>query len=268
MQINNLHEFLKSYFLTHNCDVTQKGHAQLSIALTEELDKVLMNRPFYWHYIKSIGKEGEPMDLSLITNPNEAEEENGDGEWIHFGSPRLQRIFAHLHENNKFTKLFQVIKTNQHTPLYPWLLINIKISYQGKHKKEEIFSIGLQLVNGSMKVDMMRLLEDEALDLTISDFCYPLSPIIKIKSGFLRIESVIDDYIKNQSHEWAADSLTALEEELTLLEHFYVQDDEESIKQQEKEKEEIIERYTPSITYEAINGGIIYLSEQFHHDHS
>ena len=33
--------------------------------------------------------------------------------------------------------------------LHPWLLLNICIMYEGKQKKEELFSIGLNLINGS-----------------------------------------------------------------------------------------------------------------------
>lgn len=255
MEITNLHSFLETFFQAHQCDIIKNDKGILTIQLTEEIDKALMNRPFYWHYMKNTGRIGEPMKLTLITNRDKKD----DGEWIHFGSPRLQQIMNYLKQTTKFLKLFQKVDTLHNTPLYPWLLTNFKISYEGKQKKEEMFSIGLNLVNGKMKVDMMEIINKLHLQMTISDYCYPISPLIKLKSGFARIEKVIDHYISDQDHEWAQASITTLKEEIQMIEHFYNQTTEK--KQLNKEKDEITERYTPSITYNVVSGGILYLTE-------
>lgn len=256
MKITNLHHFLNQYFLAHQCEVTTNQAGILTVQLNEQMDQVLMNRPFYWHYMKSSGQVGEPANLTFITDPNKREH---DGEWIHFGSPRLQQIVNHLKEKNKNTKLFQKVETQQNTALYPWLLINLKISYEGKHNKEELFSIGLNLINGVMKTDMMEMLQDIPLNLTISDLCYPMSPLIKINSGFLRIINVIEDYLKNQTHDWATESMITLEEEIQMVRHFY---DEGTMEDQlTKEINDLRKRYTPTITYQVINGGLIYVTQ-------
>lgn len=256
MKIIDLHDFLVTFFSSHQCELIQNQNGVLTVQLTEEMDKALMNRPFYWHYIKSTGHQGIPMKLTLITNPDLKEEE---GEWIHFGSPRLQQIMNFLKDTSKYLKLFQKVNTHEHTPLYPWLLTNIKVSYQGKQKKDEMFSIGLNLVNGLMKVEMMNLLNKLQFQKSISDYCYPISQLIKLKSGFIRIEKVIDQYIYNQEHTWADEAVKTLEEEIQMLEHFYHTEDDQL--QLDKEIEEIKNRYTPTISYEVINGGIIYLAE-------
>lgn len=258
MAITNLDEFLQSYFTAHGCKLLQNKEGVITVQLTEEMDRVLMNRPFYWHYIKKIGQNGEPMQLSLISNPEKREEK---GEWIHFGSPRLQQIINQLKQKEKYTKLFQIVNTNLNTPLYPWLVINIKISYKGKQKKDELISIGLHLVNGAMKLEMMNLLENIPLQPAISDYCYTISPIIKIKSGYRRIENVLDNYIQNQTHPWAEESSQALDEEIQMLKHFYTGDTDTQMEQMEKEINEITERYQPSIIYEVINGGLFYLTQ-------
>src|SRR5690625_7643897 len=91
-------------------------------------------------------------------------------EWIHICSPNLQQIMNNLKKTSKYTKLFQVVDTKVNTPLYPWLVINLKITYAGKQQKEEIFSIGLNLVNGMMVEDMMAKLDRLALQQSISDY--------------------------------------------------------------------------------------------------
>ncbi|MEN1970572.1 YqhG family protein [Lentibacillus sp. N15] len=259
MAIENLNQFLVRYFTAHDCQLLHNADGVLTIQLTEEMDKVLMNRPFYWHYIKKMGNQGDPMQLTLITNPERQEEK---GEWIHYGSPRLHQIFNHLRTNEKYTKLFQQIETTTKTALYPWLVMNVKISYIGKQKKDELLSIGLQLVNGMMRFNMMDRLNELPLQMTVSDYCFTISPLIKMKSGARRIESVISDHIKQQSNDWAAASLKTLEEESAMLKHFY-QDvtGEEQAVQMEKELQEMNNRYQPTISYNVINGGIFYLQE-------
>jgi hypothetical protein len=249
--------FLENYFSSHHCKLLANQDGVMTIQLTEQMDRDLMNRPFYWHYIKSTGCSGQPMKLTLITNPDRRDEQ---GEWIHFGSPRLQQIINHLKQNEKYTKLFQEVQTKTNTPVYPWLVCNIKVSYQGKQKKDELISIGLHLVNGTMHTDMMQRLQEIELNMSISDYCYPISPMIKLKSGYLRIESVITNYIERQSHEWAVASLETLEEEIKTLKYFYT--DENNPEQMEKELNEIKQRYYPKITSKVMNGGIFYLTEE------
>lgn len=260
MQINDLNHFLSAFFTMKSCEILHNTDGILTIQLTEEMDKALMNRPFYWHYIRNTQEGGTPMQLTLITNPDRRDEK---GEWIHFGSPRLQQIMNYLKMQEMHTKLFETVHADTNTPLYPWLLTNIKINYKGKQKKEEIFSIGLQLVNGTMLTNMMEKLEERKLSLTISDYCYQISPMIKLESGFSRIEKVIENYLTAQKHDWANLSIEAMQEEINMAEHFYTIKDIEHENALEKEISEIKERYEPEINIQVINGGMIYLATEF-----
>lgn len=259
MAIENLNQFLARYFTAHDCQLLQNKNGVLTVQLTEAMDKALMNRPFYWHYVKKIGNKGEPMQLTLITNPEKQDEK---GEWIHYGSPRLQQIFTQLRNNEKYVKLFQQLNVSQNTALYPWLVVNVKISYIGKQKKDELLSIGLHLVNGMMKFSMMDHLKEFSLNKTVSDYCFTISPLIKLNSGFKRIESVLDQHITQQQNDWALASIEALQEEQTMLKHFYqgTTDEKQQI-QMEKEMKEIENRYLPQITYHVVNGGLFYMKE-------
>ena len=254
MTIHDLNNFLKRYFSGNQCTIKHNENGVLTIQLNEKMDRLLMNRPFYWHYVKSTGQNGQPLELTLITNPDHKTEQ---GEWIHFGSPRLQKILTHLKENERYTKLFEQIQTNERTPLYPWLVVNFQISYKGKQKKDEIISIGLNLMNGAMKTNMMDNLHSLSMHAAIPDYCYTISPLIKLQSGFIRIENVIFDYLHRQSKTWADQSLKELEEEIDTLKHFYKDDKENEVML--REITEMEERYHPSISVKVINGGIFYL---------
>lgn len=246
------------FFSAYQCKLLNKENGVLQVELTEELDKVLMNRPFYWHYMQNLGQKGVPMTLTLITNPEKRDQQ---GEWIDIGSPRLQQIFNHVTHHEKYTLLFQEVNTDKNTPLYPWLLANFKVSYRGRQKKEEIISLGIQLVTGKVIVNMMDELIKLNLKQQISNFCYTISPIITLASGYKRIEKIIQHYVENQPKEWINEAIETRNEEIALLKQFYKDDLENDIVK--KELEEIHNRYTPEIAIDVTSGGLIYLLQQF-----
>ncbi|MUV39654.1 uncharacterized protein JNUCC1_03538 [Lentibacillus sp. JNUCC-1] len=262
MAIENLHGFMENYFKSHHCSILESTSGKLSVQLTEDMDKVLMNRPFYWHYISKMGYKGEPAHMTFYTD-KVCQEQNERGEYVDYGSPRFQQIVSHLTKNERYTKLFQALNVDTRTPLYPWLVVNLKITYTGKQRKEEMMSIGLNLINGIMTSGMMDTLSHIDMQLTIPDFCYTLSPMIKLGSGFKRIEDVISDYIQRQDHNWAQESLKSKTAELELLDHFYEgqKANEEQAELMEKERLEIEQRLSPTITMEVVNGGVMYLSD-------
>src|SRR5690625_4103954 len=246
----NIQRFLLDFFKGHFCDVVVEDK-MLKVQLTKEMDMALMNRPFYWQYVETTGNQGQPMELTFKLNPN-----LDKGEWIHYGSPRFQQICTHLKKSGKFTLLYEMVDVQQNTMLHPWLLTNFCITYEGKQIKEEIMSIGLNLINGTFIFDMMEHFKKRNFKPTLSDRCYTISPLIKLTRGFLRDEKDIQEHIIEQDHQWAVESLKLLQEELDMIEHFF-KDKEQEL---EKEKADIMSRLQPKISYEVWNGGILYLT--------
>lgn len=258
MAILNVKDFIESFFSAYQCKIKEKEAGVLEVELTEELDKALMNRPFYWHYVKSLGEEGVPMNLTFITAP---EKRNLQGEWIDIGTPRFQQMVQHITQQEKYVLLFQEVHTNQNTPLYPWLLANIKISYRGKQKREELISLGIQLISGKVVVNMMDELDKLSLKQQISNLCYTLSPLITLNSGYKRLEKIILEYIEREPKDWAVEAMETLNKEIALLKEFYRDDLENDLFK--KEVEELNKRYSPEIKIEVSNGGFLYLLDDF-----
>lgn len=258
MRKNFIHDFLETFFRENNCHVDSM-EGKLVVGLTEEMDKALMNRPFYWNYMETMNQKGKPMKLTFLTKNENRDEE---GEWVTFGSPRLHQVAKHLKGQSQYTRLFQVMHTHEQTMLHPWLVLNYCVRYEGKQIKEKLFSIGLHLIKGTIVHDMMENLQQIELDEVISNHCYTISPIIKPSSGINRIEKYIDDFIENDDHTWAVKAHQRLQRELDLIQHFY----EHTSDKQEKKREEIAaqKRFTPKITHEIISGGLFYLDTRFH----
>ncbi|WP_066074123.1 YqhG family protein [Neobacillus soli] len=261
MQQQEIHSFLTKYFQANECEIIENTDGYLTVQLTIELDKELMNRPFYWHYLEKTGGIPNPMQLTFITNKEKAPE-NMKGEIIHFGSPRLHQIFESAKSLASYIRLYENHRhQSSQTPLLPWLCMNVKISYQCDRKRDIFKSIGLQLINGQMVEDFHDRLLQIQLTPKIPDYSFTLSPLVRPKSGMSRIESYLKSVIEDDDHAWADDARQRWDQDLQLLNHFY-EDIEEENESYETEKTALKEQYEPKINISFINGGLFYLTEK------
>lgn len=254
----NIDSFLTRFFKQQECNVTILEDGIYEIQLTEEMDRAIMNRPFYWHYVQATGRAGEPQRLILRTNINNSDDR---GEWIHFGTPRMNDICNYLEKTSRFIQAFQCLDVKNQTLLHPWFVVNGIISYKGKQIKEEPKSIGLNLINGTIIEHAMEHLKMTSFSQTISPHCFTVTPLIKIRSGFQRIEHYIGRHITQTNNTWAIDSLLLLKDELLLLNHFYKNNSEkEDLK---KEVTQLYYRLRPEVNFSIINSGIFYVTANF-----
>ncbi|MCR6096695.1 hypothetical protein HXA31_05175 [Salipaludibacillus agaradhaerens] len=257
MHQTEIHSFLTHFFNENQCDITLLSPKTFQVQLTKEMDKALMNRPFYWHYVEKTGAEPQPATLTLKTAYED--EEKQQAEFIHFGSPRLHEIFRFVEKKGAHGKFYEGVKTSsQAISLKPWLSLNGKISYKCHQKRETFFSIGLSLITGEMLNDFHTLIDDRSYLVTIPDYCFTLTPLIKPGTGISRIQNHIKKKIENDNHEWADIAEEKMKKDLSLLDIFY-DDVFPKPASYEKEKEAIIEQYKPIIELSIINGGLFYL---------
>lgn len=262
MQQQEIHNFLERYFHANNCEMTENHPGYMTVQLTIDIDKELMNRPFYWHYLEKTGGVPNPMKLTLITDQDQAPDML-KGEKIHFGSPRLHQIFQSTKKLAGYIRLYEECTKmpGRQTPLKPWIGLNVKISYQCDRKKDVYKSIGLQLINGQIVEHFHDKLLNIALTPKIPDYSFTLSPLIMPKSGVMRIENYLRNEIEQENHTWAEDARNRWRRDLDLLEHFY-KDNDEKVESFEIEKKALQEQYEPNIIISIINGGLFYLRDQ------
>ena len=262
MQQQEIHNFLERYFSANDCEIIENVDSFMTVQLTIELDKELMNRPFYWHYLEKTGGTPNPMKLTFITNQNSIPEDT-KGEIIHFGSPRLHQIFRSTNNLASYIRLYEMVtKQVQHNiPLHPWIGLNVKISYQCDRKRDLLLSLGLHLISGMIIENFQEKLDQIMLTPKIPDFCFTMSPIIKPKSGLKRLEHYIRGMIESDDHTWANEARKRWDEDLRLLDHFY-EDLEEKPESYKIEKEALREQYEPKVNITIINGGLFYLAQQ------
>lgn len=261
MEQHEIHHFLSRFFQASGCQILENDGQMLNIQLTVDMDKRLMNRPFYWKYVEQLGQDGQPLQLNLVTDPEQAND--SDGEFIHFGSPRLHQIFQSAKDLSRHTRLFEKVENidSRSVPLVPWIGMNMKISYKCDRKKDELVSFGLQLINGQLVKSFHEQLDKLHLTPKIPDYCFTISPLIKPGSGLKRLESYIAEYVANKDDQWAHDAERRWAEDQGLLDQFY-ENTEEKPESYEREKEAIRQQYEPKIQVTILNGGLFYLKKE------
>ncbi|WP_173916164.1 YqhG family protein [Halobacillus sp. Marseille-Q1614] len=257
MTSNPHYEFTKEFFSINGCTLEERNGKFLKVQLTQEMDEALMNRPFYWHYIKKMNRAGDPMSLSFKDISLGDEE---DGVFLHAGTPKLHQIYDFALSKGKFTRLYESIAhQSTHLPLQPWMFVNLQLTFRGKQTRNEILSLGLNLINGMVLSNAMEKIKDLPLTPKVSDFTFPMTPLIRLESGYNRLIQYAEDYITQMSSTWAVESEEQLNTEKGLLDDFYTRDDMEE-ETYMKEAEQLEVRYKPRITLTTANGGLFYLS--------
>ncbi|TGA96408.1 hypothetical protein E4665_15750 [Sporolactobacillus shoreae] len=257
MQQAEILDFLTRFFKTSGCTLlpTETG-GQLKVKLSEEMDQLLMNRPFYWHYIRQTG--GIPETATLLFR---TDEKSDDGELIYFGSPRLHQIFEVAKKLAPFVRIYQEPLIHSSPALEPWLCLNMKISDQCDLKRDRIYSVGLQLINGTLVEGFHEILSKLTLSPKAPDYCYTLSPLITVRSGIRRVEKLIESELRCEPSDWSDSAGKRWERDQELLDSFYELETEKP-EAYFQEKEALKAQYQPRTVIRLINAGLFYLQSR------
>ncbi|MGL4821145.1 MAG: YqhG family protein, partial [Bacilli bacterium] len=148
MQQHEISNFLVQFFEATGCTVTKHSPTDFDVQLTIAMDKELMNRPFYWHYLEKTGGAPQPAVLRFTTNSEHEYTPDQRVEYVHFGSPRLHAIFQKTLELGRCVMMYEKVICTSPTSLEPWLCCNFKVSYESTVKKDEWYSLAVHLISG------------------------------------------------------------------------------------------------------------------------
>src|SRR4051794_25754032 len=106
MYPQEVHRYLQKFFMENNCEIIQNHDYYMTVQLTIDMDKKIMNRPYYWQYLESTNGIPCPAQLTLITDQNNLNEKI-KGEVVHFGSPKLNQIFQTTRRMGSFVHMYE-----------------------------------------------------------------------------------------------------------------------------------------------------------------
>lgn len=259
MRQQEIHQYIQRFFRENKCPVLDESFDHLTVQLTIDMDKRIMNRPFYWSYVESGGVEPNPAKLTMITNPAQFSTSLA-GERIHFGSPRLHQLFQVTKEQGAFIRLYEKSERDQisQNTLTPWLAVNYKITYSSDRTKEMLYSLGMNLMNGAVIDGFQDSVRNLKLEPSVPPNTYYLPYNIPPARALDRLEQVMENVVRQDDHTWMEEAKQRQVRDLRVLNYFYT-GMEEVPESYAVEKKAIEEQYETMIQMEIINGGLFYL---------
>lgn len=259
MYPQQIHQYVRQFFKENNCPILLESDHFLHVQLTIEMDKRIMNRPFYWSYVESTGGEPRPAQLTFITDQTKLVQPV-QGEVVHYGSPRLHQLFQVTKERGSFVQMYErpANEAGPQTILTPWFGVNYKITYSSDRTKETLYSLGMNLMTGAIMNGFQESIVKRDLESAISPNTFHLPYIIKPMRALERMDELIDQLIQQDDHTWAEEAKARQQRDQRVLEYFY-EGIEERPECYEMEKQAIEEQYEAKIMIEILNGGLFYL---------
>lgn len=255
MYPQQIHDYLIRFFQESDCRILNNHDHYINVQLTIDMDKKIMNRPFYWQYVESINEEPNPAQLTFITDKNKLVEDV-KGEVVHFGSTRLSQLFGVTKEMGAFVQMYEQVDDEK--ILTPWLGVNYKIAYCSDQTKEVLYSLGMNLMTGEVIDGFQEFINRVDMRVEISGESFALPYTIKPIRALERLDRAIENLIRQEDHQWAEAAKRRWQKDEEVLEHFYegVEDKPDCYK---IEKEAMAQQYEAKIKIDVINGGVFYL---------
>lgn len=260
MTDQEVYDFLTRYLTLKGCTILEQTSSHITVRLSEEADREIMNRPYYWLYVDRTGVPAEPITITFYFDPATTFADNRRAELVHLGSPRLHYIFQSCHKQGQFIRLYEQTepRPNVKRPLTPWLCLNYTISFVCDQKRELFYPLGFNLINGEIIAPFDEYLQTYRLTPKIPDYSFTLTPIFSLGSAVMRIETHLSDYLRQMDHSWARAAKKRLEEERALIRSFFEND--ENKKEILAKRIQELDEYEPRIEVAPINVGLFYLA--------
>ncbi|MEG0258316.1 MAG: YqhG family protein [Lysinibacillus sp.] len=254
-----VHSYLRQFFIENECSILGESDHYLTVQLTIDIDKRIMNRPFYWRYVEATNGEPNPAEVTFITDQNKVGG-NIRGEVVHFGSPRLTQVFQVTGALGGFVKMYEKVDTlGVPAFLMPWLAVNYKISYCSDQTKEVIYSLGINLITGDVRENFQKFISGLDFDTALSEDGFCVQYIIKPMRALKRLDEMINNTVQQSDDTWAEEAKSRWQRDQRILEYFY-EDIEEKPESYEIEKKALEEQYETKVKIEIISGGLFYLT--------
>ncbi|MDB5084864.1 MAG: hypothetical protein JWN30_1750 [Bacilli bacterium] len=155
MKKEEIQSYCEKYFTHVGATIVCRSDGYMEIDLPTEIDKELTDRPYYWMWIEATGQTPPQNRLRMQFDPNMTFPDEapaaGKIELISLGSFRLNKIFESVAKRGRITKQYQISPPQiASQSLEPWLMVPYKVSFIADLRRDEIRSVGVNLLTGEI----------------------------------------------------------------------------------------------------------------------
>lgn len=278
MDKEQVRQYVFRYFLATGSHVLETGPGLLRVKLSETADKDLTNRPLYWAFVERSGMAPETMTMTFIFD-REQTPADVEGEELRFGSPRLLQIFSSAAKHGRWTRLYEEPEAAVRKPVsaVPWLGVNCNVQYICDRKRDEIHSLGVNLLTGQLEERFMARLKDRPLSPRLPPRVHVAPAVLSLAQAVNIIQNRITAHVRAQDERWVRDARARMAEEMDRIRQYYEnlppkrqdgRDESDAAsasgfdKRQaayQKQLEETKWQYNPRVQVDVINAGLFFL---------
>lgn len=260
--------FVRRYIAAMGGEILEEAPSYVRVRLTPDMDKDLMNRPFYWSYMEQFGLEPVPAVLTLVFDPDRPPPD-GRGEPIAFGSLRLTQIFRSAQKRGRFVRLYEAPTEGQGgssdrpeaVRLVPHLAVNYRVSFLCDRKKERLLPIGVNLETGHVVEGFYPRIAARPFTPVMPPGAVLAPCRLTLEAAVARAEAAVAAAVAAEDDSWARDALARLAEEQALLRAYYGETPTEEQRGELAQRlEELEALFTPRIAVDVVNAGLFFLS--------
>ena len=265
----DLRAFVTRYLNAMDCHVVESSAGHVRTQLSERADRDLVNRPFYWSYVEKLGIEPQPVTLSFVFEPEKTPTDI-KGEHIAPGSPRLLQLFRSAQKHGQFVRLYEDVAINLQNPrgsrpYTPWLGINYKIEWISDQLRNEIHSLGIHLLDGTIQDKFYETLMTRRWTPKLPSHRFVTKANLTITDAVNQLEFYIQGYLEQLDDTWAIEAEERMQGELERLAEYYKKtpsrtDDEEFQTEYERRVWETKWQYQPRVEVSVVGAGLFYMS--------
>lgn len=265
----DIRAFVTRYLTAMDCHVVESSAGHVRTRLSELADRDLVNRPFYWSYVEKMGIEPQPVTLSFVFEPDKSPPDT-KGEHIALGSPRLLQLFRSAQKHGQFVRLYEDMPLNLQSPrgsrpYTPWLGINYKIEWISDQLRNEIHSLGIHLLDGTIQDNFFETLKTRPWTPRLPSHRFVTNPNITIINAVNQLEFYIQGYLEQLDDSWAVEAEERMQEELDRLAEYYKEtpsrtDEEQFQAEYERRKQETKWQYQPRVEVSVVGAGLFYMA--------
>ncbi|HHT47886.1 MAG TPA: hypothetical protein GXZ98_01145 [Firmicutes bacterium] len=139
----------------------------------------------------------------------------------------------------------------------PFLLVNYTLSFQTDELQEELVSLGLDMVSGTITPDFFRCL-GEAEALPGAPETGVATPSYTLEAAFALLHQYLEELVQARDPRWVNEARVRYEEELTCLYQYY-QEDQRDFGDFHSRALDLYDKFRPRVLVRPVNVGLLYL---------
>ncbi|SFS59048.1 YqhG family protein [Marininema halotolerans] len=266
MEPNQVRSLTLRYLEAYDCHMIEKHPDYIETRLSIEVDKDIIQRPFYWMYVEKMGLEPQPATLLFTFEPGKAPSGVRE-DLLTSGAPRFQQMLRSARNHGRFVRLYEdkrprLLKEGS-LPYEPWLVLHYQVSFLCDRKKDHLISLGIDLRTGAISEGFDQQLQGRDWTHKLPDRRHTLPSILSIPEAVGELEYWLQGWIENQDLTWADQAMDQLNQELAQLHAFYPEEWRMSDELHEEKKQRLREsiwQYHPRVEVETVSAGLFYLT--------